>query len=391
MRNLKYTMLRFGGRYILLFTAIAALTLSACKKEDKDEQSGGTSNLSVDSITGTHEIYVALSFDSIYSSGHSHSYPAYYHNGLKLLPQTTNADAYANSIFVEDTNVYVGGEDYYSAVYWKNGEEIFLPQGTVVSCITARNGTIYACGYYASLTGDIATCWIGDKRYVLEDGTRASSITVDRNGKVYVSGYYEAPHSDHRYLCYWMTNSSNELQCYHINPIDTANSCEGSCIALDYSHSRDGNRPYFCIGGWEYSAKGNINQQWIERTAYQMAVGSGNYILGGYAYDGRFYTCGNDGTKACYWSTSIGTNGVASDYQAKNLTAGKKQAYATSIMVRNGNVYATGYEVPGTGQSINNLKLWKDGVEQDNFFKNMGTLNATPNGLFVTIVPTSTK
>jgi hypothetical protein len=60
-------------------------------------------------------------------------------------------------------------------------------------------------------------------------------------------------------------------------------------------------------------------------------------------------------------------------------------------MVRNGNVYTTGYEVPGTGQSINNLKLWKDGVEQDNFFKNMGTLNATPNGLFVTIVPTSTK
>jgi hypothetical protein len=76
MRNLKYTMLRFGGRYILLFTAIAALTLSACKKEDKDEQSGGTSNLSVDSITGTHEIYVALSFDSIYSSGHSRSYAA---------------------------------------------------------------------------------------------------------------------------------------------------------------------------------------------------------------------------------------------------------------------------------------------------------------------------
>ena len=93
------------------------------QKEDKDEQSGGTSNLSVDSITGTHEIYVALSFDSIYSSGHSRSYPAYYHNGLKLLPQTSSNDAYANSIFVEDTNVYVGGEDGTSPFIGKTGKK----------------------------------------------------------------------------------------------------------------------------------------------------------------------------------------------------------------------------------------------------------------------------
>jgi alpha-tubulin suppressor-like RCC1 family protein len=193
MRNLKYTMLHFGGRYILLFTAIAALTLSACKKDDKDEQSGGTSNLAIDSITGTHEIYVALSFDSIYSSGHSHSYAAYYHNGLKLLPQTTNSDAYANSIFVEDTNVYVGGSDGTSAVYWKNGEENVLPQGTSVSSIYVRNGVVYACGYEATSTGNSARCWVGDENVKELDGTIAEGITVDRNGTVYVTGYLREP------------------------------------------------------------------------------------------------------------------------------------------------------------------------------------------------------
>ena len=88
---------------------------------------------------------------------------------------------------------------------------------------------------------------------------------------------------------------------------------------------------------------------------------------------------------------TINSDGSCSDIKAIGPTDGSYEAKATSLMVRNGNDYVTGYVTPASGQSINNLKLWKDGVEQDNFFKNMGTLNATPNGLFVTIVPTSTK
>ncbi len=390
MRNLKYTMLRFGGRYILLFTAIAALTLSACKKEDKDEQSGGTSNLSVDSITGTHEIYVALSFDSIYSSGHSRSYAAYYHNGLKLLPQTSSNDAYANSIFVEDTNVYVGGSDGTSAVYWKNGEENFLPEGNSVSSIYVRNGVVYACGYEATENGNEARCWIGDKVKEL-DGSLAESITVDKSGNVYVTGFYENRTTALEYLRYWLSNSEGEMVRYQIEPTnDVQDACEGRAICLDYAHIKDG-KPIICIGGTEYNRSGYINQQWTDRKATKLATAYGNLVYGVYAYGGMLYTCGNDGKKACYWKSTIDASGNCSDVSAIGLTAGSYEAKATSIMVRNGNVYATGYEVPGTGQSINNLKLWKDGVEQDNFFKNMGTLNATPNGLFVTIVPTSTK
>jgi hypothetical protein len=392
MRNLKYTMLHFGGRYILLFTAIAALTLSACKKDDKDEQGGNSSsNLSVDSITGTHEIYVALSFDSIYSSGHSHSYAAYYHNGLKLLPQTTNSDAYANSIFVEDTNVYVGGSDGTSAVYWKNGEENVLPQGTSVSSIYVRNGVVYACGYEATSTGNSARCWVGDENVKELDGTIAEGITVDRNGTVYVTGYYENQANELEYLRYWVSNSDGGMSRFQIDPTsDSQDACEGRAICLDYSHFKD-NRPFICIGGTEYNRGGYINQQWVERKPSQLAKASGNLVYGAYAYGGVLYTCGNDAKKASYWMGTINSDGSCNDIKAIGLTAGSYEAKATSIMVRNGNVYTTGYEVPGTGQSINNLKLWKDGVEQDNFFKNMGTLNATPNGLFVTIVPTSTK
>jgi hypothetical protein len=162
-------------------------------------------------------------------------------------------------------------------------------------------------------------------------------------------------------------------------PAKDAPICSGLC-----SHQGWETAPLICIGGTEYNRSGYINQQWTERKATKLAKAYGNLVYGVYAYGGMLYTCGNDGKKACYWKSTIRLQRQLFNdvIKAIGLTDGSYEAKATSIMVRNGNVYATGYEVPpGTGQSINNLKLWKDGVEQDNFFKNMGTLNATPNGL----------
>lgn len=363
--------------FIKAITALLAVapivSFSNCgKDEDKKEPYIPVKPVVQKSV---HDVYVSLSYDN---GPGSLNHAGYYHDGnlITLSGQADNADTYANSIYVDGYDVYVAGmesDDFGStAVYWKNGEVNYLPQGSVASGIVVKNGNVYICGHEATMSGDVACCWINNKRYLLDNGTRTAGISVDEAGHVYIVGYYMDRTT---YVCsmrYWTDSETGEISRYGIN---SKGSCEGRAVCLDYSHMKNGH-PFICLAGMQSSASGITNKQWVERRETALATASGNEVTSMSACNGKLYTCGNDVKTAKYWVTTIGSAGEGLGLTAKALTDGTSQWKATGISVVEDDVYVVGYESKRTTTP----KVWKNG---ELFFSLDGNVRMTPNAISV--------
>lgn len=117
------------------------------------------------------------------------STPVYWRNGVyTALPLSSGYVAgFANCIFVEDGDVYIGGMQYdsgFNAVltYWKNGTPVIIDRGvygySTVSKIAALNGNVYCIGFR-------------DIRYSAALWVNGSRINLGRRGYLtYVSGLF---------------------------------------------------------------------------------------------------------------------------------------------------------------------------------------------------------
>lgn len=318
-----------------------------------------------------HDVYVALSYDN---GPNTVNRAGYYYNGqlVTLNGQADNADTYANSIYVDGDDVYVAGMEDFQAIYWKNGEVNYLPQGTGATGIVSKNGKVYICGYEATMDGDVACCWINNKRYLLDNGTRTSGIAVDDAGHVYIVGYYLDRKTFVYYMRYWTDAESAEISRYGIN---SKTSCEGRAICLDYNHVKNGH-PFICLAGMETSQNGSVNKQWVERRETPLASAFGNEVSAMAACNGKVYTCGNDLKTAKYWVTTIGPNGEGLNLTSKSLTDNKLEWKATGISVLEDDVYVTGYETKRTHAPV----VWKNG---NVLFELSDEVRITPNAIHV--------
>lgn len=365
------------GKAIAILLAIAPVLLTNCSKSD-DPVVPPYQPLKPVVQKSVHDVYVALSYDNGVSSFFDApiSHAGYYHNGtlVPLSGQADNVDTYANAICVEGEDVYVAGMENFEAVYWKNGEVRYLPQGTGATGIAVKNGNVYICGYEATMAGDIACCWINNKRYELDNGTRTAGIVVDDLGNVYIVGYYLDRTTYVYYMRYW-TNAETgggEISRYGIN---SKNSCEGRAICLDNSHVRNGH-PFICLGGIESNVNGSINKQWVERRETALATASGNEVCSMSACNGKLYTCGNDVKTAKYWVTTIGANGEGLNLTSKSLTDGLTQWKAIGISVVEDDAYVVGYETKRTAVPL----VWKNG---EPFFALESNVRITPSAIAV--------
>lgn len=360
----------FSKFFVSLLVSAPLCLLTNCCKDSDPEPWYNPAPVNKKSI---HDVYVALSYDN---GPNTLNRAGYYHKGelVTLNGQAYNVDTYANSIYIDGDDVFVAGMEDFQAIYWKNGEANYLPQGTGATGIVAKNGNVYICGYEASMDGDMACCWINNKRYLLDNGTRTAGITVDENGKVYIVGYYYDRTTGVFYMRYWTDaeTESGELARYGIN---SKTSCEGRAICLDYKHEKNGH-PFICLAGMETTQNGSVNKQWVERRETSLASAFGNEVSAMAACNGKVYTCGNDVKTAKYWVTTIGPNGEGLNLLTKSLTDGTLQWKATGISALEDDVYVTGYEAKRSHAPV----VWKNG---EVFFELTDEVRITPSAIYV--------
>ena len=200
-------------------------------------------------------------------------------------------------------DIYVSGWDGYSAVYWKNGNEVFLDHGVEATSIAVSGSNVYTAGFIQggfidSVIGgyyNIASYWKNDSLVVLTDGTGnalANSIFVSGND-VYVAGYE--------------TRNQNIPEYW-----------------------KNGNRVILSNDGGE--------------DATSIFVTSGN------ATTGNVYVAGDF---ANYWIN--GTQGLLDGISPVDTV----WSSALSIFVSGSDVYAAGFHFDGTQTTA---KYWKNGV-----------------------------
>jgi hypothetical protein len=73
---------------------------------------------------GAESIFVQN--DDVYACGELDNVPLYWKNGVAHTLNNTGANSFATAIAVEGNNLYVGGDNQYYPVYWKNGTRIPL-------------------------------------------------------------------------------------------------------------------------------------------------------------------------------------------------------------------------------------------------------------------------
>lgn len=149
---------------------------------------------------------------------------------------------YANSYADEAYSIFVDGQDVYAcgaleARYWKNGTSVYLP-GRTAKSIYVSEGDVYIAGsqpdgqsfqtYFGIQYREVAKYWKNGNPVNLSDGTRdayPTSIAVSGND-VYVAGYEEKTPGDADFVAkYWKNGDAMTLG-------DVSNYSEASSVFL---------------------------------------------------------------------------------------------------------------------------------------------------------------
>ena len=150
---------------------------------------------------------IYVSGNDVYVSGYNNGVIAkYWKNGIAVNLNSNGSDySHANDIYVSGNDVFVAGEvgkniddggGYWgeglsSAVYWKNGIAVNLPNGSRATGIYVSGNDVYVAGYEEYIAGgysyQLPKYWKNGVAVNLPNGTRATSIYVSGND-VYVAG-----------------------------------------------------------------------------------------------------------------------------------------------------------------------------------------------------------
>ena len=169
-----------------LILTLVAIAFFSCKKSS-------TNGPSANSVKG---VYAAG-----YEQGGSTYIAKYWKDGTEVKLSDGTKAAYASSIVVSGSDVYVAGyeknangNDILIAKYWKNAEPINLTDGSrnaIASSITVAGSDVYVAGYESNGTKLVAKYWKNGVGVLLSDGmTDAAAYSIYVSGSdVYSAGY----------------------------------------------------------------------------------------------------------------------------------------------------------------------------------------------------------
>lgn len=286
----------------------------------------------------------------VYVAGYDSTSAVYWKNDTMFTLSTNNA--YAQSIYVVNNDVYVAGEvdalgygNKDKAVYWKNGAEIPLTDGnnlTTASSIFVNGSDVYVAGYENNNNWPVAKYWKNGVGVSLTGGTMddngmAYSIYVD-GSDVYVAGY-----TNNQGPVYWKNGVAV--------PLLDSNYDGGVAHSIFVV-----NKNVYVAGNQGSKVNGvPLATYWFNGIStvlpdyYHQAYGNSIYVNGN-----DVYVAGIEygyAPFAIYWR-----NGIAFP-----LTDGSNSADANSICVNGNDVYVTGNKSNSMGYS--QPIYWKNGSE----------------------------
>jgi hypothetical protein len=176
---------------------------------------GFASNLPTGSFDNTEITDIKVNNGDVYVSGTGTTYTGglatqkaiYWKNGTINLLTGTTQNCYGNDVFISGTDVYIVGADSSSSVYWKNGTKVSLPSqapytASGTTSIFVDNGNVYVGGqlnyFFQPNNYTNAVYWKNNTVNLLTNSNINFSYagTDDifvKNNIVYTIGYLEAP------------------------------------------------------------------------------------------------------------------------------------------------------------------------------------------------------
>lgn len=217
-----------------------------------------------------HKIPVSWGFWNHYipkywKNGISYTLESYYNNGGNNIDTL----AYPRSVYVSGNDVYIAGQDFQDAVYWKNGSKVCLTNNySNLSNFTADARAIFVKGNDIYVAGSqlnsnskwIAKYWKNGQEIILDEGS-AMAIYVNQINDVYVAGYGTNPSTGKGTAMYW----KNGHPVYLTNGNNTT---EVRCMAVD------GNDVY--VGGMEYINPTSRAKYW--KNGVEVSLPNGRFV-----------------------------------------------------------------------------------------------------------------
>jgi len=241
----------------------------------------------------------------------------YWKNGILTQLTDSLTNAVANTIAVDNKDIYVGGSVDYIATYWKNGVAKNLGYG-IIYAIKIVGHDVYVAGVSKKQrwSKDMATYWKNGVATVIGPGT-IYSLTV-KNDDVYMAGVgiYNSP-LDVQAATYWKNNTRLPLN-------DTTG---GKTYASDL-FLYDGD-VYIAGLGYNNSGK-DLAVYWKNGHIVSLSApeGSAQCI---FIQNDDVYACGAFHDTPVYWK-----NGVV------HTLANTSHSWAMAVAVQDNNLYVVG-------------------------------------------------
>lgn len=250
-----------------------------------------------------------------------------------------------------EPTVFVTGYHGLSAVYWKNGKLVTLPDGYAANGIALVGTDVYVAGSGFIDASSRATWWKNESFHGLSDGNRyatGKAIQVSGND-VYVCGYdYNMDGAPIPNAKYWKNGMEFTLS-------DGANIC-----GLAHSMWVSGSDAY--VAGFITNRSSSIRAAVYWKNGLPVFLTDSTKVLGEAT---SIFVNGNDVYIAGTVSTGLADDAVTFANYWQNgatvrLTHGVEWAGASSICVNGSDVYVAGYEYAPSGFLV--AKYWKNGV-----------------------------
>tara|TARA_R110000744_G_scaffold366517_1_gene475606 strand:+ start:2409 stop:4007 length:1599 start_codon:yes stop_codon:yes gene_type:complete len=272
----------------------------------------------------------------------------YWKNGEDITLPNFGFNAFTRAIQVTEEDIYVAGYEFNQsnvavAKFWKNGVSENLFYDGVADDIQVEGGDVHVVGYELNGSKFVAKYWMNGADINLTDGQEnagARAITIFE-GDVYIAGYErnDAFNGGNNVAKYWKNGISVNLSDGSLNEEAVAiQVVNGDVYAAGYEFTGFFNVAKY----WRNGTAVNLTNGDYEAKATSIQVVDGDIYVAGYEFNGST-------SVAKYWK-----NGTV-----VNLSDGTHSAEATSIHIVDGNVYVAGYESNGT---YDIAKYWKNGV-----------------------------
>ncbi|HRN78661.1 MAG TPA: hypothetical protein PLU07_09670 [Ferruginibacter sp.] len=271
--------------------------------------------------------------------------------------------AFAKSVFVNATGVYIAGEEHnasgvYVAKYWKDGQIVNLSNGTkhaFASGIVVSGSNVYVSGSQETTGQRQAKYWVNSTEHNLTDGAKyavANSVFVSGND-VYVAGNMNEPMEKARY---WKNGSEVLMSQTPSTVRSVANSIciNGSDVYVA------GYQQFDVANGGKY-----IATIWKNGTPTLLGSSTNNsYATGVTVKNNNVYVAAYENVSGVNVARVWKNNAILT-----TLSNGSIDEHTSSIFVTNQeDVYVAGYS--GNVNSGIQAKYWKNGVSHSN---NIGT------------------